>query len=220
MKKLSIIAALLLSSTIYAGTTTTTSGVVSTNCVSTTSGNVSCRVQLVEGIDGPSTYYELGKLIETLKEGDVIRINVNGPGGRVDGLGYLYNKIKASKGKVIMVVDGDVASADAAIALSSDYIVLPAQAYWLFHAASSTNMTEQICTSSKGELDRGKDAYSVCVKYMNEITNIYNKLMVRTYEKVLTKEEIASLLKGETIVLSNDEVKERLLKNNTINIVE
>lgn len=160
---------------------------------------------------GPAQeYITIGRFIDAAKPGDVVYLHVAGYGGRINGLVYLMNKIERCKGKVVAIVDGDIMSAHAALALAADEIQLPKYGVVLFHASSSTHMAAVDCLSEMGKLDRGRNAYIQCINISHAMTKVYNKVVMKAYSKALSKKEIDNLLDGATITIGMDELRERL----------
>lgn len=168
-----------------------------------------CHIYLTDEIKGPDYYIEQYKVLAKAKATDVVYIHLAGPGGQGDGLVYLINAIKSSKAKVVSVVDGNIASADAVLAIVNKDYIINGDVQVLFHSISTTGMTEEICRNQSGS-DRGLSTYSKCIEDLPKMTDFYNSVINKYVLPLLTTRERTDYLNGHDIIIDGKELKKRL----------
>lgn len=168
-----------------------------------------CSIQLSNTIFMARDYFELRKALEQVHPDNVV-FHLSGFGGYVDGAVYLANIVESIQGNTIMQVDGDVYSAHAVLAFTGKQTNLPANALFYFHLSSGTNMAPIDCLSSLFSMDRGHWGYTSCIDQSNQINNAQNSTMIKYATRILNENEIIRLIDGNTIVLTVDEIKNRL----------
>jgi hypothetical protein len=109
-----------------------------------------------------------------------------------------------------MLVDGDVYSAHAYLALVGTQISIPSEGVFYFHASSGTRMELIDCLSVVFSINRGQWGYTSCVHQQRLINKIQNDMLSKFLPRILNAEEIARILQGNTVILSADEFKERV----------
>ncbi len=167
------------------------------------------HIYLLSEIKGPEDYLEEYKLLSSAKEGDVVYLHLSGPGGQGDGLIYLVNAINNSKAKVVSVMDGSVASADAVLAVMNKDYIINDDVQVLFHNISISGMTNELCRESAGS-DRGLSKYEKCMEDMPKYIEFYNSVINRYVHPLLTIKERKLYDEGHDIILNSKEIKERL----------
>lgn len=131
-----------------------------------------------------------------------------GDGGNYTGVQYLKNLFSKSE-KTVMIVDGEVHSGHAILALTGDELIISEEGYFMWHLVSGTN-GERIYCSTKSGLDRGIDAREKCNENMPKRMKMYNDSIIKIVSKVLNEEEIERLKQGREVYLTHQEVRERL----------
>lgn len=179
-----------------------------TNCEKVNDHQV-CNLYLLEGIGEPSTYLSVYKTLLGLKEGDIAYLHLAGMGGSGDGLVYLLNTIRNSRADVISVVDGSVASAHAVLAVATKKTIINGDAWILFHSISLSNMEDEVCRQETGS-DRGLAAYTKCMELVPTLSKFYNKVIQQYVYPVMTPEEVKRYEEGHDIVITSDDLEQRL----------
>lgn len=167
-----------------------------------------CDVFLSDEIFKPEVYRDLHVKILTMTENDLIFLHLVGDGGDVGGALYLYNFLKGSSVKKVVVIDGVVESAHAFLAFSFGKPAINSEGFAMFHASSLTNMARHLCT--KEGFDRGLPISEKCRKNVTTISEMSNKIFLDVLKDVLTKDEIQKFLKGEDIIIDFKELNKRL----------
>lgn len=142
-----------------------------------------------------------------------VNVHLSGPGGSAEGMLYIINKIKQSKAKVVMKVEGSIASAHAVLALAGTEVQLPKHGYILFHLASGTNMVKSSCAGLIG-IDRGLSIKQKCEEDLTALLKMYNDAAMVYIGPVLTTAEKQKLYAGHDLIFSFDELRARLEKVN------
>lgn len=168
-----------------------------------------CDVYFDDDIGTPQNYQEVYKLAYDSKPNDLIRLHLAGNGGSGDGMLYLLGSLSHSKGRVIALIDGPVASAHATLAVAFGRPIITGYGYIYFHLISSTNTAEDYCSTLSGK-DRGLPIYIKCIEDEKKTTESYNKVMHKYIDKYLTKEEIQFMEEGHDIIIDLDDFKRRL----------
>jgi ATP-dependent protease ClpP protease subunit len=169
-----------------------------------------CHVRLATEIGKPEQYRELFHLISTAKSGDTVYIHLIGNGGLVSTTVQFYNVIKASKAKIVTVVEGDVYSAHAYIAMMGHKIMIADYVLLLVHNSSAYGSVETICIDKQGEEDRTHDAYEKCVGYFNMHLLQSDNIMTKLFSKVLTAKEMEKAKKGHDVIITGEQARQRL----------
>jgi hypothetical protein len=165
------------------------------------------HIYLGTTIGDPGSYTELAREIYGYQ--GHLYVHLVGNGGNYEGALYLINVFHSVK-QVTMVVDGSVYSAHAMLAVEGNDVVIPQKGIFLYHLMSTTNMVEAICISQPPGVDRGVNAIDKCIEDENKITNDYNAEVLKETAGILTAEEQALMVQGRDIILSMDEMRNRL----------
>lgn len=168
-----------------------------------------CHIYLLSQIMAPETYKEEYKLLSERKDGDIVYLHLSGPGGQGDGLVYLVNAIRNSKAKVVSMIDGSVASADAVLAVMNKDVIITGDAYIWFHNISLSNMVNETCESEQGR-DRGIAQYTKCMENTPKLVAFYNSVINQYVYPLLTKEERVLYDQGHDIIIDSKELRNRL----------
>ncbi len=168
--------------------------------------HTTCNLYLSDTIGKAADYYTLQPLIQDLTPSDTVYIHVSGDGGIVQGSIYLLDIFHNSKAQIKTIVEGDVASCHAVLAMGlSKDVSFPADGFIYIHAVSSTNEAATYCKASPPGTDRGISLYTKCLEDTKAITDIYNRTMLRYLEKYLAKDELASVFAGHEVIIGLDE---------------
>lgn len=139
-------------------------------------------------------YVKLFDMIRSASPNDIIRININSPGGSlVTGL-QLLNSMRESEAHIITVLDGEAFSLAPLILLAGDEIVVNDHSALMFHNYSWGNV-------GKGNETRERQMAS----------DRQYKSMLKAYASpFLSDDEIDRVIRGEDLYYTTDEIRERL----------
>lgn len=175
-----------------------------------------CEVYLGDSIDGQASYENLYKLLETADAGTVVNLHMSGYGGRVDTISRLANVISLSKAEVNTIIEGPVYSAHAVIGMFGKHIKLTPFAFFMFHCPGvylddgRILTMEEACSTSKGQFDRGQDAYVKCMQNAEQQEAIFHGIMNAYINKFLTKQEIKDILDGKEVYITSKDMEKRI----------
>lgn len=144
----------------------------------------------------PSYYRKVSEAISQAKQGDLVRIKLSSPGGRLDGCVVLLDAIAKTEATTQAELIGDCSSAASMIALSCDCI----------HVGPYSTMN--VHTARYGSGGKSPDIVSHVV-HMNKVTT---NLVKNIYEGFLTETEIDSVLEGKEFFFDAEEILERVQK--------
>lgn len=168
-----------------------------------------CNIWLSNSIDDVEKYSTLLQFIASAERGDVLRIYLAGNGGLVNTYKIIANTIKQSKATSVAIVVGNVYSAHAFLALSMDNIIIGDNVVFLFHRSSLYGMGDMVCRRQTG-LDRTVSKEKKCVQFISKLLESDKQFVSNILAKVLTRDEILDILKGEDLILSGETMKKRL----------
>lgn len=166
-----------------------------------------CDVFLTTKIGDQGSYLSLFTLFQTAKEGDQIRLHMNGYGGKVDTTVQFINEMKSSKALVTTIVEGPVYSAHAFISIAGTHVVIRPGAMFLFHDTSALGNT---CDDQKGHKDRGTDAYPKCLEDIQMHILTFEAFLKSTLGSLLTDKEYKHMFAGGQIYITGPEMQKRL----------
>jgi len=176
-----------------------------------------CNVYLTDTIEDDSNYLGLYKLIVESPKNTVINIHLSGYGGDVSTVVHLANAIQESKAEVDTIVEGNVFSAHAFIAMLGKHIYIQPNVLLLFHIPAvqdpktGENITmNQLCLYYKGYKDRGQDAYLKCLEDSAAYNNMFNTLVSKYVFPYLTSNEIIRFNDGWNINVQGSDMSNRL----------
>jgi len=150
-------------------------------------------ILLDEEIREPKYYRDAFHVLRTASEQDLVRININSPGGMLSSAIAYRNAIKECNCPVIAIIEGECHSAASMIALSCDDIEVKDFTSSLVHQASFGSMG----TSSNIQAHVDFTAKQT-QKFIREVYEIY-----------LSPTEIDEVLRGREIWLDDEEMRER-----------
>lgn len=168
-----------------------------------------CDVRLSSVIVGNEKYRKLNDILIQANARNTVRFRLAGNGGRISTLIQLMNSIKETKAKTIMIVEGDVYSAHAMLALSGDQIIIKENVMFLFHHSSALN-TDACDQYDKDSKDRGISMQQKCRNFVKNHLTIFQKYLINSLQHVLTKQEMKDMLEGHDIIIPGDELRDRL----------
>lgn len=172
-----------------------------------------CHARFSQNIVDPKQYVDFLSEIDYLTAKDTLYIHLAGYGGRADSMFQIIGVLNRSPAKVISVVEGGVYSAHAMIAISSDSMVIDKSSMFLFHKGSRGVSNEEACAEDKGKLDRGQDAFTKCMDFLSMVDSISERSAAILMQRVLTNQEIKLVFQGHDILISGEEMIDRLKGN-------
>jgi len=152
-------------------------------------------------------YFDLNRALirDNISSSDTIYLHLAGNGGFISGMTYLVAVLKQTGATIIPVIDGNISSCHAVLALSFDKApMIKSYGYAYFHAVSSTNEEENICRRrclGEPPTDRGIDNYTKCVQDEKTMTNIDNDFFNQAMKKVLSEKEMANIKLGYEVIV-------------------
>lgn len=153
-------------------------------------------IRLDEEIAEPSQYREEFELIENAGEGDVIRLVINSPGGRMDTALQFIQLLRNSRAETVACLMGETHSAASMIALACrNWEVSPFASMMVHNAFYGTVGT---ASSVQSHVDFSNKHLLFCMKDI--------------YSGFLRPIEIKEVMKGEDKWFTNSEIEERLKK--------
>lgn len=158
--------------------------------------NTFMQIPIDEDIKGPMYYRGVTQAIGELGQGDVIRFDINSPGGQLSGLVSLLTAIDETEAHVIANIVGAASSAASVLALHCDEIYVSDYASMLVHNAS-------YAVGGKAADIHG---------YVLHLNKISEKMLKDTYKYFLTPEEIDRVILGADFWFNAEEIIERLGK--------
>lgn len=147
-------------------------------------------------ITEPNNYIDLINKIQLCKEGDVVYLHLNTPGGHLDTGAQIINAMKTSAALIVTCLEGHVASLGALMFLAGDeYIVMD-------------NTLLMIHNYSGGMFGKGNELAAQvtgigkwCEKFTKDVCFPF-----------LSEHELERVFKGEDFWLDADEVRKRIKK--------
>lgn len=147
-------------------------------------------------IGPPETYISAFDAIRHAQETDIIKFNINSPGGDLFTTIQFLRAITECKGMIIASAEGACMSAATMIFLSADRYEISEHSLFMFHNYSG------------GTFGKGGEMYDQLTKERKWSEKIIRKL----YEGFLTPDEIRSILDNKDIWMDGEEVMKRLEK--------
>ena len=153
-----------------------------------------------DDITSPCNYRDEFDLLENAQEGDIVTININSGGGRLDTTLQFISLIDTCQGHVITKLSGQACSGAAMILLSGHEIQISSLAELMAHSASG------------GYGGKVSDIAS----YAKHSESHTNDIMDNIYQGFLTDEEMLELHKGKEFWMKADEISSRLEQRSKI----
>ena len=151
---------------------------------------------LVGTVEEPSKYTDWFDTIRNAGPDDTVMININSHGGVYSTAIQFRRAIMESAATVVANIEGECHSAASIIFLSADAFGVSEGSNMLVHDYSGV-------TAGKGsEMIRQIQHEKVCV----------DAVLAKVYEDFLNKDELAQVLGGQDLWLSDDEILERVQK--------
>lgn len=147
-------------------------------------------------VHAPFYYRNMIQYMRTMEPEDTIRIWLNTEGGYLSSALQIIDAMQAAKGKVIVVMSGDVKSAGSMIALGAPNVIVGEQARMMIHCATY------------GVGGKSPDIVDRVAFETRELHTIMNKI----YEGFLTESELKRIMEGKEMWFNADEIIERLEK--------
>lgn len=152
------------------------------------------RFYISTEIGEPERYHQMCQILRSVGERDTVFIHLNSPGGQLDSTVQIISAMKESKGDVITIADGVVASAATLLFLAGDGFIVNPHSLFMIH------------TFSGGAQGKGHEMEA---QILSDV-RWFNNVAVDFYEEFLTKSEIRRLLKGEDFWFTAEEVTKRI----------
>ena len=154
------------------------------------------HVNLDQDITDPQDYRELTELLQTARKEQIIKILFNTSGGNVDTAIQLYNLIKDCNAKTIAEIYRAYSSGSM-IAMACDEFNIKTFSSMMVHSTLWSNLEGNVFS----------------LKNHNDfVTKIDHDIFKRIYKRILTDEEIETVLIGKEIWLYEDELIKRLIE--------
>ena len=153
-------------------------------------------IYLVGEIGPPETYLGAFEAIRHAQETDIIKFNINSPGGDLFTTIQFLRAIAECKGMVVASAEGACMSAATMIFLSADRYEISEHSLFMFHNYSGFSF------------GKGGEMYDQLTKERKWS----EKIIRRLYEGFLTPDEIRSILDNKDIWMDGEEVMKRLEK--------
>lgn len=145
-------------------------------------------------------YIEWFHIISNARESDIIKININSPGGNLFTAVQLLQALECSSAHLVMNVAGACMSAATLIFLAGDEYLVNEHSAFLFHNYSG------------GVIGKGGEMYQSVIHQRKWSEHILRK----AYKNFLTEEEINSMIDDKDIWMDCDTVVERLKARNEL----
>lgn len=165
----------------------------------TSDGNSIYLSQIITHVDAQRA---LIKKLNTAKETDKIKLYISGFGGSIHTLKVLVSALQNTKAHVTVILEGDVYSAHAVLALCGDELQVNSFSSFMFHHSSALNDLGRSKGYDRGIPNRDKeDAFMEAhLKDMEDLIKAVG---------VLTTGDLDRVNKGEDIYIEAEEVKKR-----------
>jgi ATP-dependent protease ClpP protease subunit len=147
-------------------------------------------------ITAPCDYRDEFDLLENAQEGDVVVININSGGGRLDTTLQFIALMDSCQGHVVTKLAGQACSGAAMIFLAGHELQVAPLSELMAHSASG------------GYGGKVSDLAAFAKHNESHVANV----MENVYRGFLTEEEIEELHKGKEFWMRSDEINERLHK--------
>lgn len=151
-------------------------------------------------ITAPCDYRDEFDLLENAQEGDVVVININSGGGRLDTTLQFIALMDSCQGHVVTKLAGQACSGAAMIFLAGHELQVAPLSELMAHSASG------------GYGGKVSDLAAFAKHNESHVANV----MENVYRGFLTEEEIEELHKGKEFWMRSDEINERLHKRSEI----
>ncbi len=151
-------------------------------------------------IGDPDEYIEWYHIISNARESDIIKFNINSPGGNLFTTVQLLQALETTNAHLVMNVAGVCASAATLIFLSGDEYLVNEHSTFLFHNYSG------------GVGGKGGEMYHSVVHQRKWSEYLLRKI----YSDFLTDDEISHLIEDKDIWMDADTVIKRLHERNEI----
>lgn len=153
-------------------------------------------VYLVEEINESKYYRDLYNILRQSEDTDCFVIYMNNFGGFCHTGIDIINAMRASKGRVCVVLTGPLYSMAPLIALSADIVYIEEDTFMMFHDYSG------------GMFGKGAEME----KAILHEKPFFDKMFSKITKGFLTKKEIQSIGKGEDLYLDRAQISARLKK--------
>lgn len=169
-----------------------------------------CHVRLTTTIGNPERYRAVFEKLDGLRSKDEVIWHLVGNGGQIRTMIQIINVMKSNPARDITIVEGDVYSAHAMIAMSGDEIIIRENTMFLFHHSSAYSETDSICSRYKDQKDRGVSMVKKCKEFIAQHLAKMDTLLIHTLHGKLTRDELIGVLTGEDVIIQGYIMKKRL----------
>jgi ATP-dependent protease ClpP protease subunit len=156
-------------------------------------------VYLTDGIEAPSEYNQLCRILGSAYNGDVVNLHINSGGGYVDSGFMIIDAIKRSNATVVAKLSGTVASVATIISLSCDSVEIAPYVQFMIHNYSGG-------ASGKGHEMKAQ---------MDFTDSQLNLAFSEIYGGFLTEHEMELVIAGKDLWMGKAEVEARLMARAT-----
>lgn len=163
-------------------------------------------IRLNDEIGGENTVKGITTALMQAESGDVINFHLAGYGGQVETVLYLINNIHATKGTVNMIVESNVYSGHAYLALQGKTLTMLPHTFLMFHTSSAYG---ENCNKEKG-LDRGVSKKLKCEQFLKIHLRQTNEVIAAM--PILTDKEKFDIMTGQDVYITAQDVSERANK--------
>ncbi len=168
-----------------------------------------CSVRLTTEITKPEDYQEVLQVLTDASRFDTVTFYFIGGGGQGSSMIQIINALKITKAYTVSVVQGDVQSAHAGIAIATNKLEVGDYLFFMFHRSSLYGNEKEFCDRFKGKKDRTQDLEAKCWNTVKAMTKIDNDITDKLYSKYLTKDEMHQVKNGYDVIVSGEEMKKR-----------
>ena len=160
-----------------------------------------CDLFLGPVIGSDDNYVKLFEQLPLLPAKTVLVVHLAGRGGLVSSMDRLISALRTTKAQVIGLVEGEVASAHATLAISIPKLYSNPHTLFMFHKPALQNgvTIKQVCSEYKGQKDRGIDVELKCLNDMEAHIEAGTAHILELLDGKLTKEEIQKFKQGHDI---------------------
>lgn len=160
----------------------------------------SFEIYLDRDLTEPEDFRAELQAIRSCGPADKVTIYMNCHGGRLDTMMSFVNSIRNTRAEVMCVAEGTIASAATMIAMVCDSVVIMPHTRFMIHNVSY------------GACGFGNNVQAQAEFYTKE----NQRLLEDLYQGFLSVEEIAKVVGGQELWLSDDEALERFKKRATL----
>lgn len=151
---------------------------------------------LIDEIEDFKNYIAFNRAIDSLKEGDIVKLHINCYGGQVNIASQIYDNLKTSPARVVVFIEGVCMSAASFFPMIADEVYVSPSSTMMIHSYSAYfyGKAQELMAHSK------------------YIEKWFSTFVHKVYKDFLTEEEINSVIDGKDIYLDAEEMTSRFNK--------